>query len=38
MINDFLVFVAPFLIIIGAIALAFWAAGKDEPVNKNKLL
>ncbi|MFC4024618.1 cytochrome bd oxidase small subunit CydS [Oceanobacillus longus] len=34
MFNDFLIFVAPFLIIIVAIALAFLVAGKDEIVTK----
>lgn len=31
--NDFLIFVAPFIVLIGAIVLAFWAALKDEPDN-----
>ncbi|WP_425435190.1 cytochrome bd oxidase small subunit CydS [Oceanobacillus rekensis] len=34
MFNDFLIFVAPFLIIIVAIALAFLVAGKDDLINK----
>lgn len=34
--NDFLIFIAPFLIIVAAIAGAFWAAGKDGSVSKEK--
>ncbi|MBP2076787.1 cytochrome bd oxidase small subunit CydS [Oceanobacillus polygoni] len=34
MFNDFLIFVAPILVIIIAVAVAFWGAGKDKPVTK----
>lgn len=34
MFHDFLIFVAPILIILIAIAVAFWGAGKDKPVTK----
>lgn len=30
--NEFLMFYAPFIIIIGSIATAFWVAGKDQAV------
>lgn len=30
--NDFLMFVAPGLVVIAAIFMVFWAAGKDEIV------
>jgi len=36
MLNDFLIFVAPFLIIIAAVVVVFWVAAKDEPVTKEK--
>ncbi|WP_425414452.1 cytochrome bd oxidase small subunit CydS [Paucisalibacillus globulus] len=36
MFNDFLIFVAPFLIIIIAIVLAFYVAGKDDLVNREE--
>jgi hypothetical protein len=29
-----MIFAAPFIVLIGAIALAFWAALKDGPVSK----
>ncbi|MBP2257937.1 cytochrome bd oxidase small subunit CydS [Virgibacillus alimentarius] len=32
--QDFLIFVAPFIVLFGAIALAFWAALKDGPMSK----
>ena len=36
--NDFLILIAPFIIIVAAIACAFWAASKDGSVlNKNKV-
>lgn len=31
--NSFMIFVAPFLVLFGALALAFWAALKDGPVS-----
>ena len=36
MLNDFLIFVAPFLIIFAAVVVVFWAAAKDESVTKEK--
>jgi hypothetical protein len=33
MFNDFLIFVAPFLVIAAAIAATFWAALKDGAVS-----
>lgn len=33
MLNDFLIFVAPGLVIIAAFLAAFWTAGKDDAVN-----
>ncbi|WP_419720228.1 cytochrome bd oxidase small subunit CydS [Oceanobacillus massiliensis] len=35
MLNDFLIFVAPILILIGAIALSFWVADKDGTGNNS---
>lgn len=32
MFSDFLIFVAPGLVIIAAIIIAFWVAGKDDAV------
>lgn len=34
--NDFLIFVAPFIIIVAAIVCAFWAAGKDGSVSNEE--
>jgi CydS-like protein len=34
--NDFLIFIAPFIIIVAAIASAFWAASKDGSVSNEK--
>ncbi|WP_445321741.1 cytochrome bd oxidase small subunit CydS [Oceanobacillus sp. FSL W7-1309] len=34
MLNNFLIFVAPFLICIGALFLAFWAAMNDNSLSK----
>ncbi len=36
MLNEFLIFVAPFIIIIVALLLSFWAALKDVPVPKKE--
>ncbi|WP_397351699.1 MULTISPECIES: cytochrome bd oxidase small subunit CydS [Oceanobacillus] len=36
MLNDFLIFVAPFIMIIVALLLSFWAALKDDPVPKKE--
>lgn len=36
MLNDFLIFVAPFLVIIAAVVVVFWAAAKDGAVTKEK--
>ncbi|WP_276309919.1 cytochrome bd oxidase small subunit CydS [Pueribacillus theae] len=33
--QNFLVFYAPFLVLIGSLVFAFCAALKDEPVQKN---
>ena len=30
MLNDFFIFVAPFLVMIGAIALSFWIANRNK--------
>lgn len=30
--NEFLMFYAPFIVIIGSIVTAFWVAGKDRAV------
>jgi len=35
MFNDFLMFVAPGLVIIAAIIMAFWVASKDDQVRKD---
>jgi len=35
MLNDFLMFVAPGIVIIAAIIFAFWWAGKDSFVNND---
>lgn len=34
--NSFMIFVAPFIVLFGAIAFAFWAALKDGPVSKKE--
>jgi hypothetical protein len=34
MLIDFLIFYAPFLMVIASIAAAFWMATKDEAVEK----
>ncbi|MGZ4160289.1 MAG: cytochrome bd oxidase small subunit CydS [Neobacillus sp.] len=34
MLTDFLIFYAPFLMVIASIAAAFWMATKDETVKK----
>ena len=34
--NDFLIFIAPFIIIVAAIACAFWAASNDGSVSNEK--
>ena len=34
--NDFLIFIAPFIIIVVAIACAFWAASDDGSVLNEK--
>ena len=36
MLNDFLIFVAPFIVIFAAIVVVFWAAPKDGSVTKEK--
>ena len=36
MLNDFLIFVAPFIVILAAVVVVFWAAPKDESVTKEK--
>jgi hypothetical protein len=36
MLQDILIFVAPFIVIIAAIVVAFWAAPKDGAVSKGK--
>lgn len=36
MLHDFLIFVAPFIVIIAAIVIVFWAAPKDGSVSKEK--
>lgn len=33
--QNFLMFYAPFIVLIGSLVVAFWAALKDEPVQKN---
>jgi len=30
--NDFLIFIAPFLTLVASMILAFWAALKDKPI------
>ncbi|WP_408021616.1 cytochrome bd oxidase small subunit CydS [Siminovitchia acidinfaciens] len=32
--HNFLIFYAPFIVLVGAIAIAFWAAPKDRAVTK----
>ncbi|WP_420490622.1 cytochrome bd oxidase small subunit CydS [Neobacillus drentensis] len=34
--DDFLLFYAPFLVLIASIVVAFWIAPKDDSVGKNK--
>lgn len=34
--NDFLIFIAPFLVLIGSIIIGFWAAIKDEPIMEDE--
>ncbi|MGM0896463.1 MAG: cytochrome bd oxidase small subunit CydS [Bacillota bacterium] len=34
--SDFLIFYAPFLVIILAIAFGFWISLKDGPISKNR--
>lgn len=34
--NSFMIFVAPFIVLFAAIALAFWVALKDGAVSKEK--
>ncbi|WP_371256596.1 hypothetical protein [Psychrobacillus sp. FJAT-21963] len=34
--SDFLIFYAPFIVLIGAIVVAFWAASKDGAVSDEK--
>ncbi|WP_425464004.1 cytochrome bd oxidase small subunit CydS [Oceanobacillus piezotolerans] len=34
--NDFLIFIAPIIVLLLSIVLAFWAALKDEPIKKEK--
>ncbi|WP_425388475.1 cytochrome bd oxidase small subunit CydS [Domibacillus robiginosus] len=34
MLHDFLIFVAPFIVIGAAIVVSFWAAPKDKSVSK----
>lgn len=36
MLHNFLIFVAPFIIIIAAIVIVFWSAPQDESVTKEK--
>jgi len=36
MLNDFLIFVAPFLVIVAAIIVVFWISPKDESVTKEQ--
>jgi len=36
MLNDMLIFVAPFIVLIAAIVVVFWAAPKDGAVTKEK--
>lgn len=31
---EFMMFYAPFIVIIGSIAAAFWLAGKDEAIGE----
>jgi hypothetical protein len=32
--SEFMMFYAPFIVIIGSIAAAFWLAGKDQAVGE----
>jgi hypothetical protein len=34
--NDFFIFIAPFIIILAAVACSFWAAGKDGSASNEK--
>lgn len=34
--NDFLISIAPFIVLIASIAVAFWVASKDESVGKDQ--
>lgn len=34
MVHDFLIFYAPFLVLLGAIIAAFWCASKDDQIVK----
>lgn len=34
--QEFMIFVAPFLVLFGAIGAAFWIAPKDGPVTKER--
>lgn len=36
MLSDFLIFYAPFIVVIASITAAFWFADKDEAVSKNQ--
>lgn len=36
MVEDFLIFYAPFLFVIFSIAMSFWIAAKDEPIKNRK--
>lgn len=36
MLNDFLIFGAPFIVIFAAIVVVFWSAPKDGSVTKEK--
>ncbi|MFD1928880.1 hypothetical protein ACFSFY_12635 [Sporosarcina siberiensis] len=36
MLNNFLIFVAPFLVLFAATGVVFWSAPKDESVTKEK--